>query len=626
MNVILTVFNWVLISSLKACLIIPIIIIAKLVLKDKLSSSWHYFIWFLLVLGLILPVVPESPFSLYNFLPRFGTIDLKKYDVQDLSEKNIVNETVSVIPSKTPTTSSLGQTLNSYPSKTITTLDYNFKSNSKSRISVNVIAMAIWLTGVIVLGTYVIFINGRLKLRIWTTSQDAQESEKQILKHCKNNLNIRTDIPLLITSAVRTPVLFGFLRPSLLIPADLLDKINANELKHIFLHELTHFKRKDYAVNALIVLLKIIHWFNPLVWFGLYIMHQDSEIACDALVLSRMQLEERLRYGYTIIHLLRIANKPQSVPGTIGIMAKESKMKKRILMISSFESRSTKRFITGIVLLIALGSMVLTDAKNGLASQMNEMKGHNSNQTSADTSQRNDSPVKINSTAYLIDIHGQNFVGKYTGKIMVVPDPSKIIVGFSLKNAKSDKTTSDMAKERKAVGAINAGISNTDSVFGPAISPAGYVISDGKVLYDDMKEDNSPQDVAALTDEGKLIVGKYTIMELNKSGVKEAVSAGPSLIIDEIPQTLADDSGVNGRTAIGQKADGTVLLLVVNGRNKESIGATLKDVQNIFLERGVVNAALLDGGSLSTMYFQGNIVNHPPEGEQIVSSAFLVMP
>ena len=93
MNVILTVFNWVLISSLKACLIIPIIIIAKLVLKDKLSSSWHYFIWFLLVLGLILPVVPESPFSLYNFLPRFGTIDFKKYDVQDLSEKNIVNET-----------------------------------------------------------------------------------------------------------------------------------------------------------------------------------------------------------------------------------------------------------------------------------------------------------------------------------------------------------------------------------------------------------------------------------------------------------------------------------------------------------------------------------------------------
>ncbi|SPF53008.1 hypothetical protein SBF1_6260002 [Candidatus Desulfosporosinus infrequens] len=257
-------------------------------------------------------------------------------------------------------------------------------------------------------------------------------------------------------------------------------------------------------------------------------------------------------------------------------------------------------------MLIALGFMVLTDAPNSLASQINKINLPSSYQISKNLSQGNDGQVK--SAAYLLDIQGQNFVGQFTGKIMAVPDPSKIAVGFSLKNGKSDKTTSEMAKESKAVGAINAGTSNTNSVFGGAISPAGYVIRDGKVLYDDFKEANSPQDVAALTDEGKLIVGRHTLAELNKSGVKEAVSAGSALIINGTKQTLADDSCVNSRTAIGQKADGTVLMLVMNGRSKGSMGATLKDVQNILLEHGAVNAAPLDGGSLSSMYFQGNIL------------------
>ncbi|MDR3503544.1 MAG: M56 family metallopeptidase, partial [Legionella sp.] len=456
MNVILTVFNWVLVSSLKACLIIPVILTAKLVFKDKLTSSWHYFIWFLLLIRLIIPVAPGSPFSIYNLLLKDRDIVSRKNNVQDQSAK-IINETVSVLPSKIPTTEfSQPQAMNNYPVKVARTLGYNFKS----RINVNFVASFIWLAGVIIFSAYVIFINGRLRLRIWTSSQDAQESEKQILDQCKNNLNIRTGIPLLITPAIRTPVLFGFLRPSLLIPVDLLDKINANELKHIFLHELIHFKRKDYAVNGLMVLLKIIHWFNPLVWFGLYIMHQDSEIACDDLVLSKMQVEERLRYGYTIIHLLRIANKPQRVPGVIGIMAKESKMKKRIQNISSFKKGSIKRFVTGIVLLTALSSVMLTDAKNSIAGQINTVNVHDANLISAESSQSKDGSVKFNSTSYLLDIQGQNFVGKFTGKIMVVPDPSKVIVGFSLKNAKSDKTTSDMAKESKAVGAINAGTSN----------------------------------------------------------------------------------------------------------------------------------------------------------------------
>lgn len=106
------------------------------------------------------------------------------------------------------------------------------------------------------------------------------------------------------------------------------------------LHELTHFRRKDFMVNGLMVLLKIIHWYNPLVWYGFYRMRQDSEIACDAQALSRLEPEERLGYGYTIVRLLSLA-RPQRVPGLIGIITGQSTMKRRILMISSFKESSS---------------------------------------------------------------------------------------------------------------------------------------------------------------------------------------------------------------------------------------------------------------------------------------------
>lgn len=625
LNFMFAVFNWVLFSSLIACLMVPIILLVKLAVKDKLPPSWHYYIWFLLVIRLALPVAPGSPLSILNVLPTFENIVLKTYDVKVSTEKNTINETGAiVVPAKTLTNSQSGptQTRHNYPVQGIATLSDNFNY----KISTNLLVLLIWLTGAIIFGGYVIFINGRFLMRIRTNAQSAQESEKWILEQCKSILNIQANIPLIITPAVRTPVLFGFFKPILLIPYHLLDKINDKELKHIFLHELTHFKRKDFAVNGLMLLLKVIHWFNPLVWYGFYKMHQDIEIACDAFVLSRIEPEECTHYGYTIIHLLRIA-KPQRIPGVTGIMAKESKMKRRIIMISSFKKIPTKRIVIGPVLLIILGTIMLTGAKNSPAEQVNTSDVRSSNLMSTDTyvglGLNNDGHVN---TDYLVDIQGQNYAGKFTGKMMVVPDPLKIVVGFSLKNSKPDKTTSDMSKESKAVGAINAGASNSDSVFGPAISPTGFVVNNGKIIYNDLKDGNSAQDVAALTDKGLLIVGRHTISELKEYGVKEAVSAGPSLIVNRTPQTLSDDWGVSSRTAIGQQADGTVFLLVINGRSKESMGATLKDMQNILLEHGAVNATLLDGGSLSTMYFHGNIVNHPPEGEQIVSSTFLVMP
>ncbi|WP_282433337.1 M56 family metallopeptidase [Desulfosporosinus sp. FKA] len=613
-------------SSLMACLIIPSILLVKLAVRDKLSPSWHYFIWFILLIRLILPVTPASSLSILNVLPRFNAISFKTSNVQVPLEKDTVPQTGVILTSahtQTDTRPDPKQILHNYSSQAI--IEPSDHLNQK--IYIDDIALLIWLTGTISFGIYVLWINWHLLLRIRKNSQDAQESEKLLLDQCKNILNSKSNITLITTLLVEMPGLFGFFRPILLLPLHLSDQITSDELKHIFLHELTHYQRKDFIVNTIMVFLKVIHWFNPLLWYGFYLMRKDCEIACDSRVLSRMKPEERPNYGYTLIHLKQIA-RLQHIPGIIGMVAKESKLKKRIIMISSFKKSTTKSMAIGTALLILLGLMLLTGAKNSFTDQATKFNQNSAGQMSGDNhpKQEWDSLAKKNARVSLLDIQGQNFAGQFTGKMMIVPDSSKVEVGFSHKKSKPDKTTRNLAEANKAVGAINGGASKTDSVFGPAIAASGIVIHNGNLIFDDPKDDNRAQTIVGLTEKGTMIVGSHTIAELKKRSVKEAVSAGLPLIINGTAQNLSNYFGVYSQTAIGQKEDGTILMLVINGRSKESQGAMLQDIQAIFLKHGANNAALLDGGSLSTMVYQGNIVNKPPAGEQIVASAIMAMP
>jgi exopolysaccharide biosynthesis protein len=97
-------------------------------------------------------------------------------------------------------------------------------------------------------------------------------------------------------------------------------------------------------------------------------------------------------------------------------------------------------------------------------------------------------------------------------------------------------------------------------------------------------------------------------------GVRHAVSVQPEimppLIINSTPtEFLGNGSGLNPRTAIGQRSDGAVLMLVIDGRQPHSLGATLQDCQRLMLEYGAINACMQDGGSSSVMWYEGEMLN-----------------
>ncbi|MBV7272989.1 phosphodiester glycosidase family protein [Clostridiaceae bacterium UIB06] len=222
---------------------------------------------------------------------------------------------------------------------------------------------------------------------------------------------------------------------------------------------------------------------------------------------------------------------------------------------------------------------------------------------------------------------------KFDGYILEIKDPTRIKIGYTKKLGEVGQRTSEIAEENGAVAAINGGgftdRSSTNGKLwaGTGAYPEGIVISDGKLVYSDVKSNNTRINVTAFTKDGKLIVGDHTINDLRKENVVEAVSFRNTLVVNGKP-TVVDDEGLNPRTAIGQKADGTIIMLVIDGRTGLKPGASLKEMQNILIQQGAYNASNLDGGSSSTMYLDGEVINNPCDwnGERTVATALYVKP
>jgi len=140
---------------------------------------------------------------------------------------------------------------------------------------------------------------------------------------------------------------------------------------------------------------------------------------------------------------------------------------------------------------------------------------------------------------------------------------------------------------------------------------------------------NISPDIVALDKDGNLIVGQITVEDIKKRNIQEAVYFWSTLIQDGKRGVFRDaEWGVAPRTAIGQKADGTIILVVIDGRQFSSIGAKMSDLYNVFMDYGVINAGNLDGGSSSELVYNRKVITKPCDffGERYIPTALVVMP
>jgi exopolysaccharide biosynthesis protein len=221
---------------------------------------------------------------------------------------------------------------------------------------------------------------------------------------------------------------------------------------------------------------------------------------------------------------------------------------------------------------------------------------------------------------------------KFKGYILVIKDPTRIKVGFASMPYKAGELTSEIARNNRAIAAINGGAFSNEHSELPSIekgtSPTGIIMSDGKIIFNNIENDDETNEVIAITESGKLLVGKHSISEMKTASVEEAVSFGPALIVNGVKAITTGDGGwgIAPRTAIAQKKDGTIIFIVIDGRRINSFGATLRELQDELYKFGAYNAANLDGGSSSTLFYNDEVINNPcgKLGERKVPSIIYV--
>ncbi|QLY80307.1 phosphodiester glycosidase family protein [Clostridium intestinale] len=224
---------------------------------------------------------------------------------------------------------------------------------------------------------------------------------------------------------------------------------------------------------------------------------------------------------------------------------------------------------------------------------------------------------------------------KFEGIALIVKDSSKVKVGYSSKLGTRGETVTEMAERYNALAAINGGgysdVSPTGKTGGTGGAPLGIIISNGQVIFPKNNENYNIEEncVFSIDDKGKMYVGPASVNSLIEKKVQEALSFSPTLIVNGEPY-ISENSlgGVNPRTAIGQRKDGSIILLVLDGRQGLKLGATLKDVQTIMINLEAENAMCLDGGGSTAMYYKGEIVNNPSSvtGERAVPNIVYVKP
>ncbi len=198
----------------------------------------------------------------------------------------------------------------------------------------------------------------------------------------------------------------------------------------------------------------------------------------------------------------------------------------------------------------------------------------------------------------------------YKAYVMLVKDPSRVFVGTStddFSNATAGVNIFQAADRYGALACINGGEFLDNGGHGSGYAPLGLTFSKGECVFND----GSVKTFMGFTSDNKLIVREsMTAEEAKELGIRDAVSFqnGNTLIEkngDKLVMYYADgNTGTSQRSAIGQSEDGTVILIVTDGRTASSPGATHNDMIDLMVSYGAVSAGMLDGGSSAMMYYR----------------------
>ncbi|MDB5289496.1 MAG: hypothetical protein JWL69_737 [Phycisphaerales bacterium] len=368
---------WVARASWQASVVAALVLLAQFLLRGRVSARWRYNLWLLVVARLVLPSMPGTRFSPFNWLhfnaaqvaaspetsrtpvarvtpaPRVQpfTVGAMSAGTEPPREQAVAAENLPIMSDDAsmeveagesavaPVAGSIaGAAAGAGPSRAVdspspkspspkpsattpaSVIPSQFKAVSRPMISFRHALAAVWCLGFLVMVARVLWATRRLALLVRNLPEVRDPEIIGAVSQCAARLRLARSPTVLEAPAGIGPALAGVLWPRLLLPAAALRGLGRNELRLVVLHELVHLRRGDLALNWLLAVLEGAHWFNPFVWFAFARLRADRELACDERVLSISPPAHRgddcRDYGRAILKLL---NPPPS--GTVPALA-----------------------------------------------------------------------------------------------------------------------------------------------------------------------------------------------------------------------------------------------------------------------------------------------------------------
>ncbi|MBU5443651.1 M56 family metallopeptidase [Paenibacillus sp. MSJ-34] len=314
--------------SVSGALIALLLLAIKPIVRYRLSQSWQYYIYLIVILRLLVPISPGP-----NFIGGW-------FERVVPPAERVINRGADIIVSGIAGTHAP------------TALPMLAKQ-MQAQTSVWEMLWIVWFIGAAAMfiwkGYGYMRFRGQFSAGHRTVTQP---NVLAMLDDCRRELQIGARVPLYRNALAPTPMLFGLLRPAIVLPDN--RNYDENELRYIFLHELTHFKRRDLWYKWLAQLTQCLHWFNPVVYLAVREIDRACELSCDEAVIKRLSPKEKQGYGNTLI-AMAASGSYRPAAGARAMSEEKRHLKERLTAIMKSGKRSAAIAIVSFALATLIG-------------------------------------------------------------------------------------------------------------------------------------------------------------------------------------------------------------------------------------------------------------------------------
>ena len=330
------IFKSILITSLIGTIATLFLTIIRPITRKTFSSSWHYYMWLVVLISMVLPIrisIPE---------PTQTVLNAEMVGVEH-------NETIIYNPIQMNEQDAFLGAGEEEPSNS--RID---AISEYAQSKVYVLAL-VWFAGMVLVFLYKII--GYILFLFNLRRRSNVISCPELLNYTNKVITTRR------SNEIASPLMIGIIKPTLLLPAM---EMNSEQLNNVLAHETTHLKRKDIIYKWFINIVKCIHWFNPIVYYISKQADIECEISCDLAVVKDMSEEQETNYIDTILTLLATGRR-KKVALTTGMTSDKKTLKRRFTMIKNKVKFSRKTVIISVVLALVVlcGTVLASGLING---------------------------------------------------------------------------------------------------------------------------------------------------------------------------------------------------------------------------------------------------------------------